>query len=316
MLLRVSDALDRLTVLADLADEQTGVLGMSVPSSEPVEVCEFGNPVLLTDNHAVSQLVPHVRDAVFSLYQSFPRTVSFRGTSVSWSPWDFPRVWCPSIDTVFLAGALDRLLDKDTRSFAELGTGSGFLTKFALERLPNLERAVATDISIDAIRCAHSTTRETANRDRLSLLNVDSTSERLGLAGRFDVITTNPPYVPRPAARNDNPYEGLDLLAKLAREADKILAPGGRIIVNVSSVAGNDWQSWFLDEGFEISAGESLRVPLKVNTITGQLSPESKEWLNYLLEKDTLQSEPDYGDASGYRFWHVLRIYEIRRSGE
>jgi hypothetical protein len=40
------------------------------------------------------------------LYASYPRTVSHDGTSVSWSPTQYPKVWCPNIDTMFFARVL------------------------------------------------------------------------------------------------------------------------------------------------------------------------------------------------------------------
>jgi hypothetical protein len=312
VLLTVSSELDRLDVYADLPLEQTGILGMRAAKKEPVPVAGFKDPVLLTDNHLVADLVPHIRDTVFALYQSYPRTVRYDGVQVSWSPFDFPRVWCPSIDTVFLARALKRNL-AGVKSFAEIGTGSGFLTKYALEH-GQLERAVATDINIDAIRCAYTALQECADADKASLLNVNSEAERLGLVGQYDLLLSNPPYVPRPGEAHDNPYEGLDLVAKLAAEGQSLLAPAGKIILNVSSVAGDAWQEWYTREGFVVELKETLRVPLKVNAITSQISPESKAWISFLLERGLLESEADFGDASGYRFWHHLRVFEITRA--
>lgn len=314
MLLRVSDDLSRLTVLAE-GYEQEGILGLRQAQAEPVEVVAFDEPTLLTDNAAIGRLAPHVRDAVFSLYMSFPRGVEYAGVRVDWTPWDYPRVWCPNIDTVFLARALARYLTPEVKRFAEVGTGSGFLTKLALQKAPWLERAVATDISLDAIRCAHDAVQALENKDVLALLKVDADAPSLGLTGQYDLLVTNPPYLPRPQERHDNPFEGLDLLAKLAREAEGLLAPEGRILTNISSAAGEQPLRWFEDAGFKVTAHETLRVPLKVNAVTSQMSPESHAWIKYLLDKDVLEQEPDYGDASGYRFWHHLQVFEIRRPG-
>jgi protein-L-isoaspartate O-methyltransferase len=314
VLLKVSRDLSRLTVLADLKLEQTGILGFAEAQAQPVEVISFSDPLLLTDNHEVGQLAPQIRDAVFALYQSYPRSVEYDGVAVAWSPFDFPRVWCPSIDTVFLARALKRLLSEEqVRRFAEIGTGSGFLTKFALVH-GRLEHAVATDINLDAVRCAHAALQELDVKHKASLLNVDSDSERLGLVGQYDLIVTNPPYVPRPGERHDNPYEGLDLIAKLAQEADTLLAPSGRILLNVSSVAGDGFKRWFRERGFALATKETLRVPLKVNAISSQISPESKRWIDYLLERGLLELDEGGGEHSGYSFWHTLRVFEISRT--
>lgn len=312
MLIRVADDLSRLHVLAE-GYEQESILGMRKASAEPVEVMAFDEPTLLTDNAAIGRLAPHIRDAVFSLYMSFPRGVEYAGVRVDWTPWDYPRVWCPNIDTVFLARVLARELTPEVKRFAEIGTGSGFLTKLALQKAPWLERAVATDINIDAVRCAHDAVQELDNKDVLALLKVDPDAPSLGLTGHYDLLVTNPPYLPRPLSRHDNPFEGLDLLAKLAREADGLLGPGGRILTNISSAAGEEPLEWFREAGFAVSALETLRVPLKVNAVTSQMSPESHAWIKYLLDKDALEQEADDGDRSGYRFWHRLQAFEISR---
>lgn len=312
MRIRVADDLSRLTVLAE-SYEQVGILGMAEASEKPVEVIAFRDPVLLTDNVEVGKLAPHIRDAVFGLYAAYPRTVEYMGCEVAWSPFEFPRVWCPSIDTVFLARALKRYLTTDVRRVAEIGTGSGFLTKFCLLHGEAVERAVATDISIEAIRCAEAATRSMEKHERLALLKIDADAPTLGLTGQFDLVFSNPPYVPRPNELHNNPYEGLDLVAKLAREAKDVLAPGGKVVMNISSLAGDEPLQWFRDEGWQVSEFEQLRVPLKVNPITSQLSRESKEWLNYLIERGVIDLDDDYGDRSGYRFWHYLRIFEFGR---
>lgn len=312
MRIHVADDLSRLTVLAE-GYEQVAILGMAEASETPVEVISFSDPVLLTDNVEICRLVPGIRDAVFGLYASYPRTVSYMGCEVSWSPFEFPRVWCPSIDTVFLARALKRYLTPSVRRVAEIGTGSGFLTKFCLEHGEAVERAVATDISIEAIRCAEAAMRAHAKHERLALLKIDADAPTLGLTGQFDLIFSNPPYVPRPGENHDNPYEGLDLVAKLAREAGAVLAPGGKVIMNLSSLAGDEPLEWFRAEGWQVSEHEQLRVPLKVNPITSQLSRESQDWLSYLIEKGVVSLDADYGDASGYRFWHYLRIFEFSK---
>lgn len=310
MRIEISDDLSTLSVFAE-GYEQVGILGFNEPSSQPVHVLTVDKPLLMTDNHLIGQLPSSRRDAVFGLYSSFPRTVSFMGTEVSWSPTEFPRVWCPSIDTVFLAKGLKRFLGEGVRQVAEIGTGSGFLIKFALQHGAAVKRAVATDISIEAIRCAEAAARSLDSRAALALLKIDSDAPNLGLTGRYDLIFTNPPYIPRPGERHDNPYEGRDLLAKLAVEAKELLTDHGRIVTNISSLAGEEPLDWFVSQGWQVVLHETMRVPLKVNAVTSALSPESEEWLSYLLDRGVMIEDAD--EASGYRFWHDLRLYEIHR---
>src|SRR5215471_9222866 len=105
MLLRVATDLSELVVGAEQA-EQENILGASRGVREPLEVWRCEHPVLLTDTARIGALEPGLRDAVLALYESYPRTVSFDGTSVSWSPTEFPGVWTANIDTLFFAGTL------------------------------------------------------------------------------------------------------------------------------------------------------------------------------------------------------------------
>jgi len=85
MLIRVAPDLSELVVCADRA-EQENILGAGRGTAEPLAVWRCERPALLTDTARISQLEPGRRDAVLSLYESYPRTVTYDGTSVGWSP--------------------------------------------------------------------------------------------------------------------------------------------------------------------------------------------------------------------------------------
>ena len=168
MLLRVAPDLSEVVVCAEQA-EQESILGASRGTAEPLEVWRCENPVLLTDTARIAQLEPGLRDAVLALYESYPRTVSYDGTSVTWSPTEYPKVWTASIDTLFFARTLRRHLD-GVRSYADVGCGSGFLTKYALMQARGIERACASDISLAAIRCTSDTLAEISHTASVSLV--------------------------------------------------------------------------------------------------------------------------------------------------
>ncbi|HEY2599557.1 MAG TPA: methyltransferase [Candidatus Dormibacteraeota bacterium] len=214
MLLRVSPDLSELVVCAEQAEQET-ILGASQGVPAPLEVWRCERPVLLTDTARIAALEPRLRDAVLALYESYPRTVSYDGTSLSWSPTEFPRVWTANIDTLFFARTLRHHLD-GVRSFAEIGCGSGFLTKYALMRGVDIERAFASDISLAAIRCTSATIAEVSHRASVSLVCPQADDAGFSIAGPFDLVICNPPYIPRPGEGHDNPYEGLALIARLA----------------------------------------------------------------------------------------------------
>lgn len=93
------------------------------------------------------------------------------------------------VDTV-LAVAKQRPLDR----FLDIGTGSGCIAVALLNKLPEA-RAVATDISLQALRLAALNGRNNGVGDRLDLVCGDL-GETL-CAGPYAAVITNPPYIDR-----------------------------------------------------------------------------------------------------------------------
>jgi tRNA1(Val) A37 N6-methylase TrmN6 len=309
MLLRVAPDLSELAVCAEQA-EQEHILGASRGVPEALAVWRCERPVLLTDTARISQLEPGVRDAVLSLYESYPRTVSHDGTAVSWSPAEYPQVWCPSIDTLFFARTLRRHLD-GVRNFVEVGCGSGFLTKHALTHAPDIERAVASDISLAAIRCTADTLAEISHPASVSLVCPQPNDPGFGISQPFDLVICNPPYIPRPGERNHNAYEGLGLIAKFAHRGRELLTDDGLLLLNISTLAGERALAWFDEHGWELDVLDRMRVPLKVNAVTSGRTPEARAWFDYLSARGAIPAEGE----RGYRLWHELRMYACRPTG-
>lgn len=124
----------------------------------------------------------------------------------------------------------------------DVGTGSGAVALALKHERPDLA-VVGSDVSPDALAVAR------ANRDRLGL-DVELVEADLlaGLAGPFDAIVSNPPYVaerdraslPPDVARHEPPgalfagTDGLDVLRRLAPQA----AATGAALVAVEVGAG------------------------------------------------------------------------------
>jgi hypothetical protein len=307
VIIDVAVDLSKLTVLAERSEQET-ILGARAGAEEPLEVWSCPDPVLLTDTARIGQLQAGLRDAVIALYGSYPRTVRYDGVAVSWSPTVYPRVWGPSIDTVFFARTLKRYLPDQT-SVAEIGTGSGYLVKFALAHGARIERAVASDINLDALRCASDALAGSEHRASVSLVNPQPDDVTVGFSGAFDLLFSNPPYIPRPAERHDNPYEGLDLIAKLARQGADLLTDTGVMLLNISTLASERPLGWLRDAGWRVDEVDRMSVPLKVNAVTSGVTQDSRGWLDYLRHRSIVS--PSDGDR-GYRLWHDLRLLECR----
>lgn len=126
---------------------------------------------------------------------------------------------------------------------ADIGTGSGCLAiTLALERTD--ARVVATDISDAALAVARTNAAAFAVGDRLTFAH---TSLLDGIDGPFDLIVSNPPYVPdgaRPALAPEvaahEPHmalfggtDGLRDARAIVSLAARVLTPGGTLVMEI-----------------------------------------------------------------------------------
>jgi len=161
-----------------------------------------------------------------------------------------PAVLVPRPDTeTVVEAALDFVVRGGLRTerlrILDIGTGSGALLLALLSELPNA-RGTATDISAAALSVARGTAERHGLGDRCSFIACNIAA---GLRGPFDLIVSNPPYVARgeiatltPEVRNYDPAvaldggsDGLDGYRTIAADAGRLLAPGGRLIVELGA---------------------------------------------------------------------------------
>ena len=129
-------------------------------------------------------------------------------------------------------------------TFLEVGIGSGCI---AVSMLSNEEkaRAVGVDISIQALAVAKRNATRHGVADRLGLFVSDAYSE---LDRRdFDLIVSNPPYVPvadigslQSEVRDFEPFtsltdggSGLSIIEKIIRGAPDLLRPQGELLIEI-----------------------------------------------------------------------------------
>lgn len=153
----------------------------------------------------------------------------------------------PSTETI-VEHALQTLRAEgiETLAIADVCTGSGAIAVALLRNLPRA-RAVATDLSPDALALAAENAAATGVADRLDLREGDLLAPLDG--EQFDLLTSNPPYIPDdewPAvARNVRDHEphlalrggpdGLRLVEPLIRHAPARLRAGGMLLVEVAT---------------------------------------------------------------------------------
>ncbi len=135
-------------------------------------------------------------------------------------------------------GKVKRILD--------LCTGSGCIAVASAMTFPDA-RVDATDIDPLALSLAEKNITEYELNDRIKLISSDIYQS---LSGTYDLILTNPPYVPddeiaqfppeyqyEPAAGFDGGEDGLDLVHRILADAYQFLSPEGHIVVEV----GESW---------------------------------------------------------------------------
>jgi release factor glutamine methyltransferase len=132
---------------------------------------------------------------------------------------------------------------------ADVGTGSGCLAISLACESPSA-RVVATDTSFEALAVAARNARRHGVADRVAFVQTDvlaglaSPVESRGAPGLFDLVVSNPPYVParhlaslQPEVRKHEPIQalaggddGLAVVRRLLPEVASRLKPGGRLI--------------------------------------------------------------------------------------
>jgi release factor glutamine methyltransferase len=153
-----------------------------------------------------------------------------------------PDVLVPRPETETLVEeALARARGGERMRLADVGTGSGCLAITLACRLPRA-RAVATDVSAAALQVARRNATRHGVLDRVRFVQADLLS---GLHGPFELIVSNPPYIPTAALRDLQPevrnYEpagalaggpdGLDVVRALLEQAATRLSAGGWLIL-------------------------------------------------------------------------------------
>ncbi len=152
----------------------------------------------------------------------------------------------PETETVVEA-ALDFIMRSGLRleklRVLDIGTGSGALLLALLKELPNAI-GTGTDVSSAALDVA----RANATRCRLhARCNFVVCNIATGVEGPFDLIVSNPPYIAHdeiatlaPEVRDYDPQvaldggeDGFDAYRSIATDAKRILAPGGRLFVEL-----------------------------------------------------------------------------------
>ena len=175
----------------------------------------------------------------------------------------------PRPDTEALVDlVLDLVPDRNAAlRLLDLGTGTGAVALALLAQLPKAH-AVMTDISSGALETALANARLNGLADRVIGTESDWFS---AISGRFDVIVSNPPYIPSrdiaglsrevrehdPLAALDGGADGLDPYQVIAASAPAFLKPGGIVAVEHGHDQATDVRAVFEAQGFSFLSSRS-----------------------------------------------------------
>jgi len=146
----------------------------------------------------------------------------------------------------------------------DIGTGSGALLLALLKELPDA-LGIGTDISAAALSVARGNAERNGLAARCIFVACNIAD---GVQGPFDVIVSNPPYIARaeiatlepevreydPMAALDGGADGLDAYRAIAREARRLLAPGGRLFVELGMGQEPAVAALFAQAGLNVNA--------------------------------------------------------------
>lgn len=157
----------------------------------------------------------------------------------------------PDSETIVEA-ALAELADRREEELAllDLGTGTGCLLLALLSELPQA-RGLGIDLSEEACRTAGGNAVLNGLEARAAFRQGSWTE---GLAGHFDLIVSNPPYIPSaeiatlsvevreydPMLALDGGADGLGPYRLFAASLPSLLAPGGAIVLEIGAGQGPD----------------------------------------------------------------------------
>jgi len=147
------------------------------------------------------------------------------------------QIYAPAEDTFLLADVL-RKEQIGNKAVLEIGCGSGFLTKLMAEK-----KAVVTAVDINP--SAVEATKKLLSEEKLKA-HVFISDLFSNVAGKFDLIVFNPPYLPESEddevagsdARYSGGRSGREIIERFVKESANHLVAGGKIMILISILTG------------------------------------------------------------------------------
>lgn len=174
----------------------------------------------------------------------------------------------PDSETVIEAALAELSPRRDEAlTLLDLGTGTGCLLIALLSELPQA-RGLGVDLSGEACETAAVNAALNGLDGRAAFRQGDWTK---GLSGRFDLIVSNPPYIPSreiatlsrevsehdPRLALDGGADGLAPYRLFATCLPPLLAPGGRVVLEIGAGQGPEVVALMRGGGLEFRGGRT-----------------------------------------------------------
>ena len=156
-----------------------------------------------------------------------------------------PDVLIPRPETeILVEHAIELLKSQPLQRFCEIGVGSGCISISILHHLPSAS-AIGLDVSTSALNVARRNSEKLGVCERLQFVESDVFEKTPD--ERFDMIVSNPPYVPsidieglQPEVRDFEPHlalsdgrDGLSIISRIVGQAPRFLKSGGFLLMEI-----------------------------------------------------------------------------------
>ena len=189
------------------------------------------------------------------------------------------RVLIPRPETEEMAMMAVQAAEDENAAILDMCTGSGAIAIAVYKELKKAgknPKVMATDISVAALELA----QENAKANEADILFVES-DLFTRIRGKFDVIVTNPPYIPTAEIENlqrevkdfeprlalDGGADGMDIYRRIAAEALTYLNKGGTLIMEVGEGEAQEIAKMFKGDVYTIVAQDFNGVERYVKVI-------------------------------------------------
>ena len=189
------------------------------------------------------------------------------------------RVLIPRPETEEMAMMAVQAAEDENAAILDMCTGSGAIAIAVYKELKKAgknPKVMATDISAAALELA----QENAKANEADILFVES-DLFTRIRGKFDVIVTNPPYIPTAEIENlqrevkdfeprlalDGGADGMDIYRRIAAEALTYLNKGGTLIMEVGEGEAQEIAKMFKGDVYTIVAQDFNGVERYVKVI-------------------------------------------------